>query len=818
MQALEQNGYTRQQVLDALRGTTGSRYLSFRYERLSSTNAKLGDLDGVVQSCTIEQNAFADIRRTAKLVVDSDTQFAWQSDRIKPWARLKMPSVSGGYDGQWTSADQTQTAWAEPFTEVANGPVPAPWAAAGNAYLDGSRLVLPATSAPSSASRTLNMPGLRGDYDDWYVEFAFDLADPGNGGRYLRIDLNASPTGFYPGHFVRVQLNPTTGGTTQSLNLKTFGFGGTLTDQGTVSFSGATRIRIGVDQNQLFVDTYFPASGRWRNWFFTSLALVTGALSVNSDPVTMVLSSSYTGTETEDGLCGVRDVSLVELGAGLLRLKLDGPLPLDSTPRLNDFSANNAVAPGARGIVSGSSYNFTAAGSGYLGSNAQLLNGLESLTVVGWYEHTSGINADAEIFSGFGSGGGQVVELKLINTSATSTFFGRVLMLLGDGSGYVNCTVTGTSNLQTPGPHCLAMTWQSGVGMTIYLDGEPIPVGSAVGQTQVGAIYSADLLRVGSGSPVFPAFFDGRIDDVSVYGRVLDPAAVRRLYRSGLQLGEYGSANYVEWPQGVFLPSSPTRKVDAGGAVTREVDAYDQIIVYADDLVSTRYSVAAAANYVTTVTTLLGSVDKLVVASAKTLPAAMEWEPGTSKLRIINDLLAAVNYQSLTFDEAGRAVIKPYQAPSERPPEYAYLDDETSVMDPEAESTFDLFSVPNQWVLVVSNPDKPALTSTYTNASPTSLTSTVTRGRTITDFRQEQDAADQATLDAKVARLAFEASQVYESVDFTTAVMPIHGDLDVYNIGYELLVVGGKYSESSWSMPLEAGAQMRHTARRVVTV
>ncbi|WP_433242493.1 hypothetical protein [Actinomadura nitritigenes] len=275
---------------------------------------------------------------------------------------------------------------------------------------------------------------------------------------------------------------------------------------------------------------------------------------------------------------------------------------------------------------------------------------------------------------------------------------------------------------------------------------------------------------------------------------------------------------YVEWPQGVFLLATPTRASDAANVVTRSVDGYDQLQVYSDDMVADRYTAAQGAAYTTVVSTLLGSVEKRITPSSRTLPAAKEWEPGTSKLAIINELLSALNYESLSFDENGVAIVKPYVSPQDRPIEYTYADDAVSVMRPEVEQQLDLFSIPNRWVLVVSDPDRAALTAIYTNNDPASPTSTVRRQRVITDFRQEQDAADQATLDALAARYAFEASQVYENITFSTAIMPFHSGNDVYRLVYGPLAVNAIYAEYSWEMPMQAGAEMKHQARRVVTI
>jgi hypothetical protein len=207
-----------------------------------------------------------------------------------------------------------------------------------------------------------------------------------------------------------------------------------------------------------------------------------------------------------------------------------------------------------------------------------------------------------------------------------------------------------------------------------------------------------------------------------------------------------------------------------------------------------------------------------VSPSTKTLEAAKEWDPGTSKLKIINELLGALNYESLSFDCEGRAVVQPYRTAAERAEEYVYGSDDNGLIIPNAHQEFDLFGVHNKWVMTVSDPDRPPITATYTNTDPASPTSTVRRGRTITDFRTEQDAADLTALQAKVKRLAFEASQVFEAIPFDTAMMPLHDGNDVYRIEYPQLAVNARYVEQSWSLDFQAGAKMRHRARRVVTV
>jgi hypothetical protein len=276
------------------------------------------------------------------------------------------------------------------------------------------------------------------------------------------------------------------------------------------------------------------------------------------------------------------------------------------------------------------------------------------------------------------------------------------------------------------------------------------------------------------------------------------------------------------FPLGVFLPSTPTRKSTVAGHITRDVAGYDLAQILTDDLVGSRYTVTAGTLYTTAIATLLSGAGITAInltPSASTLPVSRDWDPGTAKLAIVSDLLTALNYDVLQFDADGNAVVKPYVSPQLRAPDYTYQTDAASVILPGATHTFDLFAVPNTFILVVSQPDRnPALSSTYTNVNPASPTSTASRGRTITSFQTNADAVDQATLNALVARQAFEASQVYEPISLQTLVMPMHAHLDTIQLIHAPLGISALYSETGWSLPLSAGGSMSHSLQRVVSV
>lgn len=278
--------------------------------------------------------------------------------------------------------------------------------------------------------------------------------------------------------------------------------------------------------------------------------------------------------------------------------------------------------------------------------------------------------------------------------------------------------------------------------------------------------------------------------------------------------------NWIEFPLGIFLLSTPTKRDEVNG-VYREIEAYDGLIILNDDKFMERYYIPAGKKYTDAVIDILRSagIKKYNIAdSPKTLQAPIEFPIGMSKLEAVNSLLEAINYTQIWVDARGYFTASPYIPPSERAIDYEYLDNEISVIYNGIEEELDFFGVPNVWVVTQSNPEKPPLVSVKVNNNPDSPTSTVNVGRNIVDFREVDDIADQETLDAYTERIAFEASQVYGRLRFKTALMPFHEYMDVLRVRYSPLKIDDKFSEVSWKMVLRAGGKMEHEVRKVVTI
>lgn len=276
----------------------------------------------------------------------------------------------------------------------------------------------------------------------------------------------------------------------------------------------------------------------------------------------------------------------------------------------------------------------------------------------------------------------------------------------------------------------------------------------------------------------------------------------------------------VQWPQGVFLISAPSKSVGASGVAFRDVEGLDQTVVLRDNALANRYAVLAGTNYATAIREALVSsgIPRINVEPTDLeLATSRDWDPGTSRLEIVNDLLAAVNYEPLAFNSEGVAICRAYRLPDQRPSEYVYADDQHSVTLVGMNQGFDFDQVPNQWTLAVSDPAR-VLVSQWTNDNPNSPTSVTSRGRVVSVFDDSVDAPDQATLDALVQRRAYEDSQASLEVDFSTGLMPFHDNEDVLGLNLSALGAPGKYREVMWDLQLVAGQPMTHRAERIISL
>lgn len=228
----------------------------------------------------------------------------------------------------------------------------------------------------------------------------------------------------------------------------------------------------------------------------------------------------------------------------------------------------------------------------------------------------------------------------------------------------------------------------------------------------------------------------------------------------------------IEWPIGVFIPASPTTQYGSTRQ-TGSVELYDKTHILDQDRVDKTFIAEEGAIVTSLIRSIIVGAGETRVAltdSTATLRKAMAFPAGTSKLQIVNDLLASINFFSIWCDGYGAFRADPYDTPGARLTQYGFVDDLKGIYVPDFSHTKDAFNVPNK-VLCIAQGDgeTPALTSLATNTDPGNPYSHPSRGRWIVRFEESVEATDQGTLDDIARRFLTEGQQLGSTYDIKHA-------------------------------------------------
>lgn len=755
MLSLKNYPYSQQEIIDALHGKHGNRQIRFRYDLLDKNDNKIKELDSVVDG-EVSMASLSSIKRTARFKIKDKGDINWLTDRIQPFVELKMPEKIVDADTPPTFS-RSSVAYKKNGTQVASGqPRYEPGKFGQGIMIEEGTTNL--VSNPSFESGLWT--------ETWGTE-----------GTHGTASIVAGRNGNGSAMRLTVLQESATYGKVSNRNISI-----SSTDTVTISYYARA------NRNGVAINYSYLMSKTKGNYVLASS--FSPALTTEWKRYTVTLTNIPTATDY-----------------GLM-LALD---PRTTTVNANDWVEIDDVQiekkPYATSFVNGtrSAETLTIQTAGVLNKDEGTIELWINPTTIQNWNNFFNMNISTGRFLLFFNSSGQVFwDYGVMNSGLT--------------------TAPGTAKAGQ-WLH-VTMRWSASKGTReLFVNG----------------------VLIGSKSFIPPSSLPSTVSVVNNYGAIIDDLRISSRARtdeeilaayqsnSPLPVDKYTTyklnfdgnltaktflpSQWIEFPLGIFLLSSPTRK-DSNNNVYRDVEAYDGTLILRDDKFATRYTVKAGMNYRQAVIDILASAGITkhnIEHTDKALPVDMEFAPGTEKLEAINALLQAINYTPLYVDVYGYFTSMPYRSPSIRAAEYTYRDDELSIVYPGMEEELDLFNVPNKRVVVCSNAEQ-SLMSSYTNSNPNSPTSTVNRGRTIVDYREVTDIADQQSLDAYVQRIAFEASQVYGKLTFETALNPLHDYMDVLEIEYSPLGIKGKYVETGWTMPLKAGARMRHEVRKVVSI
>jgi len=224
---------------------------------------------------------------------------------------------------------------------------------------------------------------------------------------------------------------------------------------------------------------------------------------------------------------------------------------------------------------------------------------------------------------------------------------------------------------------------------------------------------------------------------------------------------------------GTFTTATPTstysHKTRRG-----ELDMYSLLQITQDAGITEPLTIPAGTVAVSRASQYLTSLGLAVRAdvSATQVTTNPTYDAGTSYLEIINDLLAIAGFNSAGVDPSGAVILTAYTDPSTRAPSVVLRDDEEGCLfAPAVSHEFNLYEVPNVLIAVASSTDI-NLVSVAKNNDPTSIYSTVSRGREIVLKEDASDITEQGVLDALAQRRLTEVSSAVESIEFSHPFLP----------------------------------------------
>ena len=280
----------------------------------------------------------------------------------------------------------------------------------------------------------------------------------------------------------------------------------------------------------------------------------------------------------------------------------------------------------------------------------------------------------------------------------------------------------------------------------------------------------------------------------------------------------YVTLNGVQSAVGVFMLCTPSININSRGFKSRTIEAYSLLQILVNDKITTRLQLPVGTNIINEVIRQIGDYQYDISSSDITLNTIKDYEIGTSKLEIINDLLSVINYTSLNVSVDGKFTTHAYTLPEDRAIELT-LNEGNDTIIREMTEDLDLFNAPNVFVRYTNSLEiDPPLSYTYINDSTSSIISTVNRnGMQIVDC-QEVEAANLETLISITKKDAAEASSKYSHLTFSTIYNPLLLGNYMPCVYIDCNGIKSKYLVTTLDYNLRAGEQIKCEARKGVNV
>lgn len=213
----------------------------------------------------------------------------------------------------------------------------------------------------------------------------------------------------------------------------------------------------------------------------------------------------------------------------------------------------------------------------------------------------------------------------------------------------------------------------------------------------------------------------------------------------------------------------------SAATATSTLTLYSALLTLEQATIDATLTVPAGTVAVSKAAEIITGLGLPVVAdpSSATTTADASWDPGTSKLGIVNDLLGVVGFWSARPDGWGRVILLEYTDPSDRQSMWDFTAGPRCIFLPDLAYTSDRFSVPNKCTVICSQAEGEPIAGVAVNDDSVSPYSTVSRGREIPLTATVSDIADQAAADALAKQKLVAASAASETVTVKHSYAPV---------------------------------------------
>lgn len=264
----------------------------------------------------------------------------------------------------------------------------------------------------------------------------------------------------------------------------------------------------------------------------------------------------------------------------------------------------------------------------------------------------------------------------------------------------------------------------------------------------------------------------------------------------------------------MMCSSDETAWKSTGG--TTDVTLYSTLKVLQDELTDETLTVPKGTDAVAYARTMCEDRGLTVQADegGAALAGALVFDPGTTRLSVLNRLLSSAGFASARVDAYGRVVMTAYSETSGKTPAIELTEAGGGLLcSPEVNRTRDTSEVCNVVTLTGTDADGNPLRAQARNDSETSRWSTVGRGRVISRYEEIQDATTQAALESKAANYLKEETTVVETVELTHFWQAFEVG-DAIRLALPSYGLEGTYSTTSRKVTLGPGMKCVTSARR----